>query len=74
MRQRSRAIQRGMIPGPTFQTAGRIIAPYGGQFHLQQDKQNLAEPEYFFRRHARRDGQSDPPECTLRRDGNKDRR
>lgn len=43
-----RAIQRGMIPGPTFFTAGRIIAPYGGQFHLQQDKQNLAEPEYFF--------------------------
>jgi imidazolonepropionase-like amidohydrolase len=43
-----RAIQRGMIPGPTFQTAGRIIAPYGGQFHLQPDKQNLAEPEYFF--------------------------
>lgn len=43
-----RAIQRGMVPGPTFQTAGRIIAPYGGQFHLQQDKQNLAEPEYFF--------------------------
>ena len=43
-----RSIQRGMIPGPTFYTAGRIIAPYGGQFHLQQDKQNLAEPEYFF--------------------------
>lgn len=43
-----RAIQQGMVPGPTFYTAGRIIAPYGGQFHLQQDKQNLAEPEYFF--------------------------
>ena len=43
-----RAIQRGMIPGPTFFTAGRIIAPYGGQFHLQPDKQKLAEPEYFF--------------------------
>ena len=43
-----RAIQRGIIPGPTFYTAGRIIAPYGGQFHLQPDKQNLAEPEYFF--------------------------
>lgn len=43
-----RSIQRGMIPGPTFYTAGRIIAPYGGQFHLQQDKQSLAEPEYFF--------------------------
>lgn len=43
-----RAIQRGMAPGPTFYTAGRIIAPYGGQFHLQPDKQKLAEPEYFF--------------------------
>lgn len=43
-----RAIQKGMVPGPTFYTAGRIIAPYGGQFHLQPDKQKLAEPEYFF--------------------------
>ena len=42
------AINRGMIPGPTLYNAGRIIAPYGGQFHLQPDKQNLAEPEYFF--------------------------
>ncbi|MBD0373829.1 MAG: amidohydrolase family protein [Pyrinomonadaceae bacterium] len=43
-----RAIQLGMVPGPTMYNAGRIIAPYGGQFHLQPDKQNLAEPEYFF--------------------------
>jgi imidazolonepropionase-like amidohydrolase len=43
-----RAIDSGMIPGPTLFNAGRIIAPYGGQFHLQPDKQNLAEPEYFF--------------------------
>ena len=43
-----RAIERGMIQGPTFFNAGRIIAPYGGQFHLQPDKQALAEPEYFF--------------------------
>lgn len=42
------AINEGLIDGPTFITAGRIIAPYGGQFHLQPDKQNLAEPEYFF--------------------------
>ena len=42
------AISRGMIPGPTLYNAGRIIAPYGGQFHLQPDKQKLAEPEYFF--------------------------
>ena len=42
------AIARGMVPGPTLYNAGRIIAPYGGQFQLQPDKQNLAEPEYFF--------------------------
>ena len=43
-----RAIQQGKVPGPTMVNAGRIIAPYGGQFHLQPDKQKLAEPEYFF--------------------------
>ena len=43
-----RAINRGLIPGPTIFNAGRIIAPYGGQFFLQPDKQNLGEPEYFF--------------------------
>ena len=42
------AINQGLIDGPTLITAGRIIAPYGGQFHLQADRQNLAEPEYFF--------------------------
>lgn len=43
-----RAIQFGLIEGPTMITAGRIIAPYGGQFHLQPDKPDLAEPEYYF--------------------------
>jgi len=43
-----RSINEGLIDGPLFITAGRIIAPYGGQFQLQPDKQNLAEPEYFF--------------------------
>jgi len=43
-----RGIQYGLIPGPTMITAGRIIAPYGGQFHLQPDKPGLAEPEYYF--------------------------
>jgi imidazolonepropionase-like amidohydrolase len=43
-----RAIERKMVPGPTMFNAGRIIAPYGGQFFLQPDKTNLAEPEYFF--------------------------
>ena len=43
-----RMIASGEMDGPTFITAGRIIAPYGGQFALQPDKQNLGEPEYFF--------------------------
>jgi imidazolonepropionase-like amidohydrolase len=43
-----RAIERKMVPGPTMFNAGRIIAPYGGQFSLQPDKTTLAEPEYFF--------------------------
>jgi len=43
-----RAIEDKMVPGPTMFNAGRIIAPYGGQFHLQPDKPKLAEPEYFF--------------------------
>ena len=43
-----RAVDQELIPGPTMITAGRIIAPYGGQFHLQEDKQDLATPEYAF--------------------------
>jgi imidazolonepropionase-like amidohydrolase len=43
-----RAVDRELIPGPTMITAGRIIAPYGGQFTLQEDKKDLATPEYFF--------------------------
>jgi imidazolonepropionase-like amidohydrolase len=43
-----RAIEAGLVPGPTMLTAGRIIAPYGGQFQLQPDKPALGEPEYYF--------------------------
>jgi imidazolonepropionase-like amidohydrolase len=46
--QVAKGITQGLIPGPTMITAGRIIAPYGGQFHLQPDKRALGEPEYFF--------------------------
>lgn len=46
--QVSQGISAGIIPGPTMLTAGRIIAPYGGQFQLQPDKRNLANPEYAF--------------------------
>src|SRR5262245_51168054 len=41
------AIGAGLVAGPTMLTAGRIIAPYGGQFRLQPDRRDLAEPEYF---------------------------
>ena len=43
-----RAIEEGLVPGPTMQNSGRIIAPYGGQFQLQQDKRDLGNPEYFY--------------------------
>ena len=43
-----KGIMQGLIPGPTMVTAGRIIAPFGGQFQLQPDKPGLAEPEYAF--------------------------
>ena len=42
------AVEQGKIAGPTILNAGRIVAPFGGQFHLQPDKRGLAEPEYFF--------------------------
>jgi imidazolonepropionase-like amidohydrolase len=42
------AIERGVVPGPTMRNAGRIIAPYGGQFHLQPEKRDLATPEDAF--------------------------
>src|SRR6266436_1729982 len=34
--------------GFTTVRAGIIIAPYGGQFHLQPEKKDLATPEYLF--------------------------
>ncbi|HET6143066.1 MAG TPA: amidohydrolase family protein [Candidatus Acidoferrales bacterium] len=42
------AIERGVVPGPTMINAGRIIAPYGGQFKLQPEKRDLGTPEYAF--------------------------
>jgi imidazolonepropionase-like amidohydrolase len=43
-----RAIEKGLVQGPTVVNAGIIIAPYGGQFHLQPEKKELATPEYLF--------------------------
>jgi imidazolonepropionase-like amidohydrolase len=41
-------IDEGWVEGPTMLVSGLIIAPFGGQFHLQPEKPDLAEPEYLF--------------------------
>ncbi len=44
-----KAIRFGVIPGPTMIYAGRIIAPFGGQFwDTPADKKLLENPEYRF--------------------------
>jgi imidazolonepropionase-like amidohydrolase len=43
-----KSIDQGLIPGPTVINAGRIIAPFGGQYQLQPERRNLGEPEYFY--------------------------
>ena len=42
------AIEEGMVPGPTMINAGRIITPFGGQYRIQPDRPELANPEYLF--------------------------
>ena len=43
-----RAINEGLVPGPTMLVAGRIIAPFGGQYRTRAEKRFLDNPEYFF--------------------------
>lgn len=43
-----RAIEQGLIPGPTIINSGRIIAPFGGQYFLNPERRELGAPEYFF--------------------------
>jgi len=45
-----RAIEEGLVPGPTIINAGRIIAPTGGQFPgaLNPERPDLGLPEYFY--------------------------
>jgi imidazolonepropionase-like amidohydrolase len=42
------AIEQNIVPGPTMINAGRIIAPYGGQYHLMPHRKELGEPEYLY--------------------------
>lgn len=44
-----KAIRFGIVPGPTIVPAGRIIAPFGGQFwDTPADRGTLENPEYYF--------------------------
>lgn len=44
-----KAIRFGAVPGPTIIPAGRIIAPFGGQFwDTPADARLLDNPEYYF--------------------------
>jgi imidazolonepropionase-like amidohydrolase len=44
-----KAIEEGMVPGPTLINAGRIITPLGGQYHgLHAERPDLGEPEYLY--------------------------
>jgi imidazolonepropionase-like amidohydrolase len=44
----AKAIGWNMVPGPTMIAAGRIIAPFGGQFVKPVPKHVLDNPEYLF--------------------------
>jgi imidazolonepropionase-like amidohydrolase len=44
----AKAVAWGMVPGPTIVAAGRIIAPFGGQFAKPAPKHVLDNPEYIF--------------------------
>jgi imidazolonepropionase-like amidohydrolase len=44
-----RAIEDGLVPGPTIVNAGRIISPFGGQYHdLPPERADIAIPEYLY--------------------------
>lgn len=50
-----RAITEGLVPGPTMITAGRIIAPFGGQYApsdrgytMNPERPGLGAPEYLY--------------------------
>jgi imidazolonepropionase-like amidohydrolase len=42
------AVEQGLVPGPTIVNAGRIIAPFGGQFRVSTERRDLGVPEYAY--------------------------
>jgi imidazolonepropionase-like amidohydrolase len=43
-----RAVEKGLVRGPTIVNAGRIIAPFGGQFRLTPRRGGQEVTEYLF--------------------------
>lgn len=42
------AVEQGLVPGPTIVNAGRIIAPFGGQFRVPAERPEIGVPEYMY--------------------------
>jgi imidazolonepropionase-like amidohydrolase len=43
-----RAIESGIVPGPTFFISGKIIAPFGGQFFVNPEHPDIGKHDYFY--------------------------
>ena len=43
-----RAIEAGIVPGPTFFVSGKIIAPFGGQFVLGPEYPDIGRQDYLY--------------------------
>ena len=43
-----RAIRRGLFPGPTTLVTGKIIAPFGGQHHVNPEQRDYPKMDYIY--------------------------
>ena len=43
-----RAIENGLVPGPTMFISGRVIAPFGGLVHVNAEHPDLGRADYFY--------------------------
>ena len=43
-----RALEQGIVPGPTFFVSGKIIAPFGGQFILDPEFPDIGRHDYLY--------------------------
>src|SRR5262249_58718849 len=62
-----RAIEDGLVPGPTVVNAGRIITPYGGQYHgIPPERSDIGIPEYLYADTPHQMRRAGPENLTLR--------